>query len=264
MDSPQDSGPPIEGEALFYTSAEPLDNVLHRDLGIYDTFKPYGFAAEAQAIPVMVTEFVPAAVNYPIIFVGEHFTPVIATAFDVGQNLFVQPDGAYLTGAYIPMYMRRYPFALAEDPQNQRMVVCIERQSPLIAEEAERKLFNADGEPTDFTKDCIQFCTLVEEDKQRTANFVNYLKTFELLELRQINQNTPQPDGTEESELRGAFWAVSEAALRALSPEKLAELRDTGALLPIYAHIASQANWDKMMALHMERESHAPAKVSVQ
>ena len=52
------------------------------------------------------------------------------------ENLFVDADGAFDYRAYIPAYVRRYPFVLANDETQDRMIVCIDRGSDLLSEQA--------------------------------------------------------------------------------------------------------------------------------
>jgi hypothetical protein len=51
------------------------------------------------------------------------------------------------------------------------------------------------------------------------------------------------------------YFAVSEDKLKALPIEKLAELRDNGALGQIYAHLVSLLGWDRLIALAFQRAS---------
>jgi hypothetical protein len=55
------------------------------------------------------------------------------------------------------------------------------------------------------------------------------------------------------------YFAVSEEKLKTLSPEKLAELRDNGALERIYNHMTSLAGWDRLVAIASEKVAKANA-----
>ena len=66
----------------------------------------------------------------------------------------------------------------------------------------------------------------------------------------------PDPDGTPgEPQKLAEYYAVSEDKLRALPAEKLAELRDNGALGQIYAHLVSLLGWDRLIALAFLRQA---------
>ena len=81
---------------------------------------------------------------------------------NAGENLFVDENGVYGPDAYIPAYIRRYPFVLANDAAAQRMVVCIDR-GPDDRREPGPPFFE-NGEPSDYTKGCIEFCNNFENE----------------------------------------------------------------------------------------------------
>ncbi|MBU2272438.1 MAG: SapC family protein, partial [Alphaproteobacteria bacterium] len=66
---------------------------------------------------------------------------------------------------------------------------------------------------------------------------------------------TPRnPDGTAGAPQKIAeYFAVSEEKLKALSAEKLVELRDNGALGQIYAHLVSLLGWDRLIAMAFQK-----------
>ncbi|MEO1323505.1 MAG: SapC family protein, partial [Pseudomonadota bacterium] len=66
----------LTGNVLFYKNPQPLNPEQHAGLGVKQIDQPFGFLRTAHAVPVTVTEFGMAAASYPIIFVGEEFTPV--------------------------------------------------------------------------------------------------------------------------------------------------------------------------------------------
>ncbi len=75
---------------------------------------------------------------------------------------------------------------------------------------------------------------------------------------------TPRnPDGTAAAPQKIAeYFAVSEDKLKALPAEKLAELRDNGALGQIYAHLVSLLGWDRLIALTFQRNAAAAQPVA--
>src|SRR5690349_3481978 len=103
----------ITGNVLFYTNPEPLSREMHGKLGVSRVEKPFGFAKAGHVVPITVAEFGLAALSYPIIFAGEQRQPLAVMGLNAGDNLFVKADGTFDVGAYIPAYIRRYPFVLA-------------------------------------------------------------------------------------------------------------------------------------------------------
>ena len=50
---------------------EPLSAEAHGKLGVNAVDKPYAFVGQTNLVPLTVTEFAPAALSFPVIFVGE-------------------------------------------------------------------------------------------------------------------------------------------------------------------------------------------------
>ena len=243
----------LTGEALFYVSPEPLSKEAHAGLGLKNLETPYAFAARTHLVPVTVTEFGPAALCYPIIFIGAEKTPVAVMGVNADENLFVDEKGAYAPDAYLPAYIRRYPFVLANDAAAQRMVVCIDTKAPMIGENPDAPFFE-DGEPSAYTKGAIDFCNNFEQEAQRTQSFVNLLKELDLFEEKTAHYTPPLANGQAgQPQTIAQYQGVSEAKLNALSAEKLKELSSNGALSQIYAHLISLFGWDRLIVKAMLR-----------
>lgn len=249
----------ITGNVLFYSKPEPLAPELHRKLGVKRTAGPFSFAAKGHAIPLTVGEFPLAAVTGPIIFVGEEKLPIAVMGLNSGENMFVTPEGSFEPGVYIPAYVRRYPFIFANDDKAQQMVLCIDRKADFITEGGDMPFFDEKGEPTDYTKNCVEFCNNFEMERQRTQSFVQVLKDNDLFELKTANFTPPTADGAAgEPQKIAEYYGVSEDKLLALSSEKLVELRNNGALAQIYAHLLSLVGWDRLIALSLARQAAQP------
>ena len=256
-------GSPISGEVLFYQQPEPLDAERHKELGMKSSDRPFAFANKQHFVPLHVTEFGPAAVNYPIIFAGAERLPLAIMGLTAGENLYISEEGVFRPGAYIPAFIRRYPFVGAMDDANKRSVVCIDRKAPqwVSRAEADVMLFE-DGQPSQFTKNCIEFCSQFDTDRAQTAFFIKLLIDNDLFEPREATYATFNADGTPgEPQKVSDFFAVSDAKLKALAPETLVELRDNGALQQIFTHIASLYGWEKIIAESVQRRLGADPAV---
>ncbi len=244
----------ITGNVLFYSKPEPLAVELHKGLGVKRMDGPFGFARAGHAVPLTVTEFSLAALTGPIIFVGEEKTPLAVMALNPNENLFLRDDGMFEAGIYVPAYIRRYPFVFANDTNAQQSILCIDRAAEFIVEGGDMSFFNADGTPTEYTQNCIEFCNNYEVERQRTINFVDMLKQWDLFETKTASHTPLNEDGTVgEPQLIAEFFGISEAKLNGLPQPKLAELRDNGALMQIYAHLISLAGWDRLIAIQMNK-----------
>jgi len=254
----------VSGNVLFYSSPEPLNLETHRHLGLRRVDRPFAFATGSQVAPLTVTEFPVASLSYPIIFAGEGYTPLAVMGLNATQNMFIQANGQFEPGAYVPAYVRRYPFVLANDAEREQLVVCIDRGAPMIGDLPDLAFFDAAGQPTDYTKGCIQFCNDFEVEVRRTESFVSLLKELDLFETRKTTHTPVNPDGTAAETLTIAeYFAVSEEKLKKLPDDKIRQLLDNGAIAQIYAHLASLIGWDRLIALAIARQSAGPAPANL-
>jgi SapC len=243
----------LSGSVLFYNNPEPLNVEMHGSLGVNRTAKPYAFVARTHVVPLTVTEFAAAALSYPIVFVGDAKTPLAVMGLNEGSNLFVNTDGDFKAEAYIPAFVRRYPFVFANDESNERLILCIDRKASFISENPEVPFFE-NGQPSAYTQNAMQFCNEFEGERRRTESFVQLLKDNDLFEVREAVFTPTNPDGSQGAPQKLAdYFCVSEERLRALPQDKYMALRDNGALGQIYAHIVSLLGWDKLIAMAFER-----------
>ncbi|WP_282009458.1 SapC family protein [Brevundimonas aveniformis] len=252
--------PQMSGNVLFYKNPEPITPEHHGKLGVKQVAHPYAFVAGSHIIPVTVTEFAPAGLSYPVIFVGEDVkTPLAVMGLRTGDNLYIDANGDFRTDAYVPAFVRRYPFVYANDTESDRMILCVDRSADFVGEDYETPFF-VDGKPSDYTNQAMQFCNDFETERQRTTSFMALLAELDLLDRREANFTPRNPDGSAGQPQKIAdYWAVSEEKLAKLSPEKFTELRDNGALGQIYAHMNSLMGWDRLIAIAMDRAQRAPA-----
>lgn len=248
----------ISGNVLFYKQPEPLTPEHHSGLGVKRVDHPFAFVRESHIVPLTVGEFAPAALSYPIVFIGEPKTPLAVMGLRQGENLYMDDRGDFRADVYIPGYVRRYPFIYANEQQSDRMILCIDRQAEFITDKYDVAFFQ-DGKPTDYTQSCVEFCNNFEAERQKTTSFVKLLEDNDLLDQRTANFTPRNPDGSAGQPQKIAdYFAVSEEKLAKLSPEKLVELRDNGALGQIYAHLNSLLGWDRLIAIAMDRAARQP------
>lgn len=248
----------LAGTVLFYGKPEPLSAETHGKLGINPSDKPYAFVAQSNIVPLTVTEFAPAALSFPVIFVGDNRQPVAVLGLRQGENVYVE-DGAFRPDAYIPAYVRRYPFVFANDEAQKRLILCVDREAPFLVEGGQQPLFT-DGQPSQFTQQAMEFCNNFEQERVRTESFVKLLQDLDLFDVREANFTPRGPNGEPGQPQKIAeYYAVSEDKLKALPAEKLVELRDNGALGQIYSHLTSLLGWDRLIALTFQRAARQPA-----
>ena len=263
MANPADTAQ-ISGHVLFYSQPEPLNAEQHSKIGLRRMDGPFGFAAKAQVVPLTVTEFGIASLSFPIIFAGDRRQPLAVMGVNEDVNMFIGANGAFEAGVYVPAYVRRYPFVLANDPSNEQLVVCIDRAAPMLGDLPDLPFFDAAGKPSEYTNNCIQFCNDYEVELRRTEAFVNLLTELDLFETRKATHTPLNPDGTPGvTQDVAEFFAVSEDKVKALPDAKIRELLDNGALGQIYAHLISLVGWDRIIALAIARQGPMPAPANL-
>ncbi|CAN5126391.1 SapC family protein [soil metagenome] len=248
----------LTGNVLFYSRPEPLSAETHGKLGANPVDKPYAFVGKTHVVPLTVTEFAPAALSFPVVFLGGDKQPVAVMGLRHNENLYVDAAGDFKPEAYIPAYARRYPFVFANDDAQGRMILCIDRDAQFIVEGGQTPLFE-DGQPSAYVTSAMEFCNNFEGERQRTESFVKLLTDLDLWHTREAVFTPRDEQGNPgEPQKLADYFAVSEDKLKALSPEKLAELRDNGALGQIYAHLVSLLGWDRLIAMAFQRASQMP------
>src|SRR5690606_19340636 len=99
-----------------------------------------------------------------------------------GINVFFDADGKALEDFYVPAYIRRYPFLLAKlDQQSENLSLCFDPSTDLVGEFEEGEPLFENEQPTDHTKNLLQFCENFEQAGMRTQAFVEELTKADLL-----------------------------------------------------------------------------------
>ena len=253
--TPAGQGPELTGNVLFYRKPEPLSVEAHGTLGVKRIDQPFAFLRSAHAVPVTVSEFGSAAGSYPIIFVGADKTPIAVMGVNQGQNLYVEDNGQTTPDTYVPAFVRRYPFVFASDDAQDRLLLCVDREAPMVSEKPDITFFEG-GEPSKFTQDAIEFCKQFETQRRATAEFVKLLEELDLFEQKTVAFTPRDPNGNEGPQQKIAdYWAVSEEKLNALPAEKFIQLRDNGGLGAIYASMVSLLKWPTIIQRAMRRNT---------
>jgi hypothetical protein len=229
---------------LFYAAPEALSAERHGDLALIPG-ADYGFAATANAIPLMAGEMAQAMRSYPIVFAGQQRMPVALTGIKQGENLYVGKDGHWQAGHYVPAYVRRHPFVLAGDDTAKRLTLCLDMKAKSVAKigtKGANPLFE-DGTPTELVRNAIAFCEEFQTMYNATKAVVEQIARHGLL-VEQTSRIT-LPDG-KAHDVNG-FFGIDEAKLGALPDDAFLELRKSGALTAIYCHLCSAHSWQSLI-----------------
>ncbi|MEL7466434.1 MAG: SapC family protein [Pseudomonadota bacterium] len=226
---------------LLYNELVPISAERHGGYGL-SAERGFAFAAETGLAPLTIEEFAAAQRFYPIVFTREApATPVALFGVERSRNDFVGEDGAWRAGAYIPAYLRRYPFTFVRrSAETEERVLCADMTSSHLedgVEDEDRALFK-DGAAGKAGEAAMEFCKAYEVSTARTRKALEELEAREVLRdgaiQVKIGEKTARVDG---------FRIIDETKLRELDDAFLARLARTGALGAIYAHLFSLANF---------------------
>lgn len=237
---------------LFYSMPEALTPSRHDSLALVER-NDCSFARTAHAIPVVASEMPAAMRSYPIVFIGPTKAPVIITGVRKDENLFVDAGGSWAEPHYIPAYVRRYPFILADDPRSAgRMTLCIDRASDRIIDKLVAPLIDGGGsimpffdgqEPSEVSRKALAFCLKFQADFVATRTMIDKIDACGLFIARESKVTLAGGDVFNLTD----FQVVDEAALNRLDDAAFLDLRRSGALALIYCHLASANSWSSLL-----------------
>ncbi|MEA1831386.1 SapC family protein [Methylobacterium durans] len=229
-------------QLLIYERAVPVTRQRHGSWSV-KAGATFDFARGVNSVPLMVAEFGNASAEYTIVFGGaaDEIIPVALLGIRDNENLYVNDTGAW-AGNYVPAFLRRYPFVFSSDNANDAdatFTLCVDEEFAGCNDEGRgERLFDADGERTQYLQNVLGFLQAYQVQFQRTKIFVKRLQDLDLLEpmQAQFTLRTGQ-----RSTLSG-FSVVNRERLKALPADRLAELMQADELELIYQHLASLRN----------------------
>ncbi len=241
-----------------YTSLTALDRIKHAGLAITPGLNQ-AWSAKINSVFLNATEMSKACIDYPIAFVRDsnngEYMPMALLSLRAGENLFVDGNGRWLPQAYVPAYVRRYPFCIVEMPARDGA-----EPERLIAMQAEclsasdRPYFNAKGEATPEWEPVQKLIEIMEAARQQTRSFTRRLEAFGLFTAFDALA-TPR-NGGQNMRLLG-LHRVDEEKLNALGTREQKLLMRKGELRAVYAHLLSLENFGKLLDLTQQRSTPA-------
>jgi SapC len=241
---------------MFYEKPVLLNRDAHKGKRISPSAS-FGFASKANSLYVAGVEFIEACKEYPIVFTqvaGGKIVPVAVLGLREGENLFVGSDGKWDSG-YIPAFVRRYPFVLAE-LEGQQMGVCIDEAYAGLNDKNGEALFDDKGANTPFLQNALDFLNRYQVEYMRTDRFCQRLKDMGL--LMEMNAKADLFDGT--SFMVNGLMVIDERKLLQIPDAQALEIFRAGELSWIYAHLVSLSNLNRLVdrLASLKRGSAAP------
>ncbi|MFZ4859534.1 MAG: SapC family protein [Desulfuromonadaceae bacterium] len=222
-----------------------LSSTTHKDF----RFKPvtnYGFVKHLNSSVIVGQEFMESASHYPIVFSTSKdglINPVVIMG--LSDNLFVDEDGTWEVERYVPAFLRRYPFILAEGiAEDGSLTVCVDTSYQGFGVDSGEPLFTEQGEPSPLLSGSIDFLRLFHDHNGITRDFINHLTGLNLFKL--VDATVSLAENAGHFTIRDLNM-VDEELLFKLSDEHLAALVRRGYLPWIYAHLHSMKNFSRII-----------------
>lgn len=222
---------------LFYKDLMPLNSRDHSAYHARSVDRAV-WTNTQHAVPLTADEFVQAQRHFPIVFsMGDKPVPLALMGLNEGINVFFDDEGKAREDFYVPAYIRRYPFLLAKlDQSSDNLSLCFDPSTDLIGEFEEGQALFDGEQPTEHTKNLLQFCQNFEQAGMRTQAFVDELNKAELLMDGEV---AIQRGDNEQPFVYRGFKMVNQEKLRELRGDQLRKWNENGLLALIFAHLFS-------------------------
>ena len=229
--------------SLLFKKPVILNRDLHGAKKVKLVPKHFFFASGVNSVFLAGAEFRVASKEFPIVFTkaSGKVIPVVLLGLREKENLFVDDQGAW-DAAYIPSFIRRYPFALAELGEGEPQAVCIDEDYEGFDDFEGEALFSGEEISTDL-QNVMAFLERYQFECLQTDSFVDRLRDNDL--LISFNAKVDMANG-EEFGLKG-LYSIDEKKLRELQDDKVLEIFRSGELYWIYCQLLSLENFGGMV-----------------
>jgi len=231
---------------LFYKDPHPIHNVRHAGKALKKPID-FGFARAAHAVAIHTQEFRAAATSYPIVFADEDPPmPLAILGIRDGENLFIDENGRWTPGTYIPSYVRRYPFATGQGAQQGEQILYVDEASERIVDceaDSDAEPLFVDGEPSERTEQIREFCAAFQQQAPVTIAFTEEIQKRKLLASKEIRLDLPGSG----SQLLTGLRILEEEKFNALPDDVFLEWRRNGWLPLVYWHWVSMDNFLRLL-----------------
>ena len=238
-------------QQLFYQTAVPVSAQRHRDWSV-KTGDTFDFASRVNSVPLTAIEFAQAAAEYPIVFAGskENVFPAVILGVQQDENLFIDEDGHW-RGRYVPAFVRRYPFVFSQDAEGKTFTLHIDEKFKGCNQDGRgERLFDADGEQTQYLKGVLGFLQDYQARFRRTQAYCRRLVELELLQPVQAQFTLTSG----ENRTLGGFMTIDRDKLKAISAEEAADMLRKDEMECTFLHLASLAHFRDMLERFTPRQ----------
>ena len=238
---------------LFYKELKAFEKGIHGKYSFPETAPDYSFAAQTNIIPLLINESGLASRHYPLVFLpppNGAEQPVLAAMVGIGDgvNRYVDDQGRWRADTYIPAWVRRYPFLLVKNQDNDDSVLALDTQVGWLEESGGETFVDEKAQPTARLERIIAFQQEFQRVAVRTEAIVRAINEAGLLEEGNIHLNLTDDNGQPQQipDVKG-FMVVNETRVHELSDEKILQLHKADAFGLIYIHLNSLHSFDNVL-----------------
>jgi hypothetical protein len=236
---------------VFYQKVVALNSEVHRNLKFDADQVNFAFARDTTAVLLAGVEFAEAAHEYPVVFTrGEdkQLRPVALLGVRNDENLFVDEQGKW-DARYIPAFVRRYPFVMAEGGENGELMVCVDENCQALNVDKGELLINAEGKLEPRMNEVMQFLQNFQQEFARTEALIKQLDELDLF----VRQGARFDTNSGATFQLNDFYLIDEVKFGELADDQVLKLFRSGALGLVYLHLASLGNMRKLLDLVSSR-----------
>ncbi|NIB40923.1 SapC family protein [Pseudomaricurvus alkylphenolicus] len=197
--------------------------------------------ANLHMVPVVLSEFLKLAVQYPIAFTKNRdtgrFVCVAMLGLEPGENLFVQ-EGNW-DALYVPLQVSRQPFFVGQESGNdsnqEKLVVCVDTDHPGVSEQGSERLFDDQGSDSPYLSSAKSKLAELFRGETEIQAFTDALLELKLLQPMRLEITL---ENRQSLTLQG-MYTIDEEQFKRLPDEQLLDLRHRDYLAPIHTMITS-------------------------
>lgn len=203
-------------------------------------------SAHLNMVPVVVSEFLKLAVQYPIALTKNkdtgRFTCIALFGFNTGENLYLKDDR--WDSLYIPLQIQRQPFFLGDDKGE--YIICIDSEHKSINSQKNntpqnhinqhaKAIFTEEGKATDFLEHIKSVLAELLNNESHTQLFIQSLLDLKLVQPMQLDITFANGESTKVE----GIYTINEENLNTLDKDSVFALHQQEFLSPIYTMLTS-------------------------
>jgi hypothetical protein len=234
-----------------------VDNKNHLNTKI-DLSKIEQHGADLHLVPVVLSEFIHLAVQYPIVLTkhGEtgQFVFSAMLGFEKNENLFWQDE--QWQGLYVPLQVRRQPFFVEaiehqnnSEHDNNKLVVCVNMESPALSNNTGEALFDINGQESNFFQEAKAMLAQLLIGEKENNLLLESLTLMGLIQPMSLDITFIDQSSTKLSGL----YTIDQDKLGVLTNEQIITLYQSGLLPSIYTMITSLGQIHALIDLKNKR-----------